>query len=115
MVEAGEINGTFLHFMCLSMSHAWASGEAQVVDDVHGDDEDASSSYLRLYMAILLGVLLAACGELRSVAATRVPLHRVADEMASGLAFYSGHGAIEECSMESLQVAIQQLKDTGIE
>lgn len=97
--------GTFILKCCelLKLVREDSNSESQ-------DEESSNLVFLKLYLAIFLGVVVHGCPEVRDQIAAVIDIVHVVEDMESGLRFYATHGAIEESSEKFLRSAIDSLK-----
>lgn len=100
--------GSFMRMCCELLQKVW---KAEGCESQQEESKDGSNlGFLKLYLAILLGVVVHRCPEVRDDVAAAVDVVHVVEDMESGLQFYATHGAIEESSEKFLQSAIDSLK-----
>jgi hypothetical protein len=105
--------GTFLTFACSLLDCLRQPRDAAAGKAGHkGAVQDTGDlDFLKLYLAILIGVIVYRFPTVHSGVAAAVDLGRVVSDMKTGLSFYVAHGAIEASSQAFLQSAVQSLEN----
>lgn len=103
-----ESLGSFMRMCCALLSKVWKAEGCE--SKKKSSKDDSNLGFLKLYLAIFLGVVVHRCPDVRDDISAAIDVKHVVEDMKSGLQFYAAHGAIEESSEKFLQSAIDSLK-----
>ena len=99
--------GNFMRMCCALLEKVW---KVEACESEKTSKDDSNLGFLKLYLAIFLGVVVHRCPEVRDDLSAAIDVKHVVEDMESGLEFYATHGAIEESSEQFLRSAIDSLK-----
>jgi hypothetical protein len=100
--------GSFMRMCCEMLQKVWKA-ESCKSQNKQQKKETSNLGFLKLYLAIFLGVVVHGCPEVQKDLAATIDVARVVEDMESGLQFYVTHGAMEKSSEKFLQSAIDSL------
>lgn len=100
-----ELDGSFLKFMCLSMSALWQQGP----DPALAAEDCGQLLYVQFHAAMLLGLLLYQCAELRTQALLLVDQAQLQSDLARAVDFYEQQGLLHSRHLNTLKDVIRSL------